>query len=94
MHKIICQRKRNELQNMLMLNLPGMPSSSNIGTCRRIHGFTACAVKNNLRSGIHTDRKAQNLNCYFCCGGDIRKQMYNVKSTAKMYGASQTPKMN
>ena len=50
---------------MLMLMLSGMLSSSNIGTSRGNRGFTACAVKNNLRSGIHTDRKAQNLNCYF-----------------------------
>ena len=26
---------------------------------------TACAVKNNLRSGIHTDRNALDLNCHF-----------------------------
>ena len=45
--------------------LSGMLSSSNIGTSRENRGFTACAVKNNLRSGIQTDRKAQNLNCYF-----------------------------
>ena len=45
--------------------LSGMLSSSNIGTSRRNRGFNACAVKNNLRSGIHTVRKAQNLNCYF-----------------------------
>ena len=45
--------------------LSGMLSSSSIGTSRGNRGFTACAVKNNLRSDIHTDRKAQNLNCYF-----------------------------
>ena len=26
---------------------------------------TACAVKNNIRSGIHTDRNALDLNCHF-----------------------------
>ena len=28
-------------------------------------GFTACAVKNNLHRGIHTDQNAPDLNCHF-----------------------------
>ena len=60
-----------------------MLSSSNIGTCRGNRGFTACAVKNNLRSGVHTDRNVLDLNCHF----------YVVKATLekgaeKMYQAS------
>ena len=31
-------------------------------TCRENWGFTTCAVKNNLRSGIHIDQNALDLN--------------------------------
>ena len=34
------------------------------GTCRENWGFTACAVKNNLRSGIYIDKNALDLNYY------------------------------
>ena len=37
----------------------------NIDTCGGNRGFTPCAVKNDLGSGIHTYRNARDLNCRF-----------------------------
>ena len=37
----------------------------NIDSCGGNRGFTPCAVKNDLGSGIHTYRNAQDLNCRF-----------------------------
>ena len=48
------------------------------GTCRENWGFTACAVKNNLLSGIHIDQNALDLNyhSYVVEATFNRKQMY------------------
>ena len=80
-----------------------MLSSSNIGTCRGNQGFTACVVKNNLHSGIHTDRNALDLNYVVEATSEnkcICFQDYDYivrKSAQKMYQSSPfspTSKMN
>ena len=62
-----------ELQNIWMLIYWGC-----FGTCRENWGFTACAVKNNLLSGIHIDQNALDLNyhSYVVEATFNRKQMY------------------
>ena len=88
----------------LDVNLSRVLSSSNIGTCReksRIESL-ACAVKNNLRRGIYTDRNAKDFyvveatlenKCMPC----FQNYDYTVRKGAeKMYQASPSPisKMN
>ena len=52
--------KCTKLQNIWMLIYQGC-----FGTCRGNCGFTTCAIKNNLRSGIHIDQNALDLNYHF-----------------------------
>ena len=48
MHKILSQRKRNFLQNILML-IGCLSAILSFGTCNgNLGGFAVCAVKNNL----------------------------------------------
>ena len=55
-NEILWQYKCTE-QNIWMLIYWGC-----FGTCRGNCGFTACAVKNNLCSGVHIDQNALDLN--------------------------------
>ena len=79
MHKILWQRKRNELQGIsgcLSIGDAVLFKYVNIGACRRNRdSVTACAAKNNLHSGIHTDWNALDLNCHFYVV-EVTKQMY------------------
>ena len=79
MHKILWQRKRNELQGISGCLSTGdavLFKYVNIGACRgNRDSVTACAAKNNLHSGIHTDWNALDLNCHFYVV-EVTKQMY------------------
>ena len=79
MHKILWQRKHNELQGIsgcLSIGDAVLFKYVNIGACRgNRDSVTACAAKNNLHSGIHTDWNALDLNCHFYVV-EVTKQMY------------------
>ena len=62
MHKILWQRK----QNMWMFIYRGCCPLQILAHAEKIaDSVTACAVKNNLHSSIHTDRNALDLNFHF-----------------------------
>ena len=65
MHKIPWQRKRNELQNIWMFISRGCCPRQILPHAEEIaDSVTACAVKNKLSSGVHTDQNVLDLNCH------------------------------
>ena len=80
MHKVLWQRKRNFLQNILML-IGCLSAMLSFGTCNGNRGgFTVCAVKNNLGIlvVVFIPKRTRFELPFICCGGHFRKQMYSI----------------